>query len=225
MKIVASLPETDLLGDAISFGPDLIELRIDLMEEDPKGSVERAREETAIPLIGTLRSIRDGGKFSGADESWQRTINELLPFFDYIDVEARYRRYAPLIKSAGTGIIASLHTTDMPSIGELRRIHQVLSEYGDIPKIAVQPRTEQEVITLLFFTEEAKKPVVTSIMGDRFRHFRPLLPLFGSEFMFCHVGRPTAGGQYHIREIRTLYRILLGPDKGDTAPEEDHTPD
>jgi 3-dehydroquinate dehydratase-1 len=210
MKIVLSLPETDLLEDAMKFEPDLIELRIDLMEENPKGSIGRVREETAIPLIGTLRSAREGGKFSGTDDAWQRKINDLLPFFDYIDVETRYRRYAPFIESAGTGIIASLHTTDMPSIGELRRIHQVLSEYGDIPKIAVQPRTEQDVITLLSFTEEAGKPVITSIMGDRFRHFRPLLPLFGSELMFCHAGKPTSGGQYHIGEVRSLYRILLG---------------
>ncbi len=211
MKIVVSLPDTGLLGDALKFEPDLIELRIDLMEDDPKDSVESVREKTTTPLIGTLRSVREGGKFSGTEEAWQRKINELLPFFDYIDVETRYRRYAPFIKSAGTGTIASLHTTDMPSIGELRRIYQVLLEYGDIPKIAVQPRTVQDVITLLSFTEEAKKPVITSIMGDKFRHFRPLLPLFGSEYMFCHAGMPTSGGQYQIGEVRKLYRILCGP--------------
>ncbi len=217
MKIVVTLPDTALLGDALKFDPDLIELRIDLMEEDPTDAVRRMREETATPLIGTLRSVREGGRFSGNDEAWQRKINDLLPFFDYIDVETRYRRYAPFIKSAGTGIIASLHTTDMPSIGELRRIYQVLLEYGDIPKLAVQPRTGKDVITLLSFTEEAKKPVVTSIMGDKFRHFRPLLPLFGSEYIFCHAGMSTSAGQYHAGEIRQLYRILLGPGVQDTG--------
>ncbi len=173
-----------------------------------------------IPLIGTLRSVREGGKFSGPDDSWQRKISEILPFFDYIDVEMRYRRYAPFISAAGTKIIASHHTTDMPSPGELRRIRQVLAEYGDIPKIAVQPRTGQEVITLLSFTEESPKPVVTSIMGGRFRHFRPLLPLFGSEFMFCHAGKPTSGGQYHIAEIRSLYGILFGSRSLDAGREK-----
>ncbi len=32
MKIVVSLPDTDLLGEALEFSPDLVELRIDLMD-------------------------------------------------------------------------------------------------------------------------------------------------------------------------------------------------
>ncbi len=214
MKIVISLPDPDLMADALKFEPDLIEFRIDMMDRDIRGMLEHARDQTGIPLIGTLRSTWEGGRFAGTEEGWQRRITEVLPSFDFIDVEMRYRRHGPFVRAGGAGIISSYHTTDMPSAGELRRIRQVLAEYGDIPKIAVQPRTEKDVIELLSFTEDAPKPVVTSILGSRFRHFRILLPLFGSEFVFCHAGRPTSVGQYSAGEVRSFYDTLLGNGKG-----------
>ncbi|OQC67187.1 MAG: 3-dehydroquinate dehydratase [Euryarchaeota archaeon ADurb.Bin009] len=45
-------------------------------------------------------------------------------------------------------------------------------------------------------------------MGAGFRYARAVLPLFGSEFVFCHAGTPTAEGQYHIREMRQLADLL-----------------
>ena len=47
-------------------------------------------------------------------------------------------------------------------------------------------------------------------MGVQFRHARALLPLFGSEFVYCHTGTPTAAGQYSVEEFVQLKRLLLG---------------
>jgi 3-dehydroquinate dehydratase-1 len=69
------------------------------------------------------------------------------------------------------------------------------------------------MILFLSFTLHAEKPVITSIMGDQYRHMRPILPLFGSEWIFGHAGEATAAGQYHIRDLREIYSRLL-PETG-----------
>jgi 3-dehydroquinate dehydratase-1 len=84
-----------------------------------------------------------------------------------------------------------------------------LRAYGDIPKIVVTPENDADVIELLTFTEAAAKPVCTGVMGSEFRHARAMLPLFGSEFVYCHTGSPTAAGQYSVEEFVQL-RTLLG---------------
>ena len=38
---------------------------------------------------------------------------------------------------------------------------------------------------------------------------RPVLPLFGSEWIFGHAGEATAAGQYHIRDLQEIYSRLL----------------
>jgi 3-dehydroquinate dehydratase-1 len=47
-------------------------------------------------------------------------------------------------------------------------------------------------------------------MGSHLRYARAILPLFGSEFVYCHTGNPTAGGQYSVAEFAQLRKLLLG---------------
>ena len=85
-----------------------------------------------------------------------------------------------------------------------------LRAYGQIPKIVVTPQTDADLIELLTFTQAAHKPIVTGVMGAQFRHARALLPLFGSEFVYCHTGTPTAAGQYSVEEFVQLKKLLFG---------------
>lgn len=105
-------------------------------------------------------------------------------------------------------IIASCHTLVMPSLFELFALERELREYGDMPKIVVTPRHPEDIIELISFTHAAKKPVCTGIMGSAFRYARLLLPLFGSEFVYCHAGTPTAEGQYSVSEAKEVMRLF-----------------
>jgi len=42
------------------------------------------------------------------------------------------------------------------------------------------------------------------------RHVPLTTPVFGSEFVYCHTGDPTAEGQYSVEEFVQLKRLLLG---------------
>ena len=89
--------------------------------------------------------------------------------------------------------------------------------YGDIVKIIVTPRNEDDIIDLIAFTHSIKKPLCTGVMGAQFRYARAILPLFGSELAYCHTGSRTAEGQYSVQEFRTLDKLLVGGQQ-DSSP-------
>jgi 3-dehydroquinate dehydratase I len=217
MKIVVSVPDPGTISEAESSGADLIEIRRDLMQGNPVPHLRQLRDRTRIPWIATVRAKAEGGKFSGTPVEWRAQIDPLLPLADIIDIEYYCREYAPELHEAGKTIIASYHTHEMPSLHEMVAIERRLRSCGDIPKIVVQPRTENDVIALLSFTLGVPGPIVVSIMGARFRYARAILPLFGSEMVFCHAGTPTAEGQYHVSELRQLMALLKGKEKPTTT--------
>jgi 3-dehydroquinate dehydratase-1 len=98
----------------------------------------------------------------------------------------------------------------MLTLAELFQTERNLRAFGDIPKIIVTPQNDDDLIDLISFTTAAKKPVCTGVMGSRFRFARAILPLFGSEFVYCHTGNPTAEGQYSVAEFVHLRDLLLG---------------
>ena len=208
MKIVVSVEDVAAIDEVVEYSPAFIEVRLDLMDGDLLDQVRAIREKTDIPLIATLRSRDEGGRFAGDTDLWARIVGPIARYVDIVDVEAQYRDHAPFIRSQGVRILASLHTNEMPSPPELGRIEEMRRSYGDIPKIVVHPRTREDLFEFVAFTHRARRPICTSIMGAGFRYARALLPLFGSEFTFCHAGTPTAEGQYHIREMRQLAELL-----------------
>ena len=211
MKIVAALTDPTLAAGAEAQGADLVELRLDLMDGDPSRILRQYREECTLPVIATIRSGSEGGQFFGDADAWMAKIRPVLRDADYIDVEQQFASHAPEIRAAGTKIIASHHTGEMPPLFSLFALERDLRSYGDIPKIIVTPANDADLIELITFTQAAAKPVITGIMGSQFRYGRAVLPLFGAEFVYCHLGTRTAEGQYSVGEFATLMNLLRQP--------------
>ncbi len=208
MKIVAALTDPAQAGKAKEMGADLVELRVDLYDGDPEAVVKEARAACGLPVIITLRSAQEGGQFFGDAGAWIENVRPLIPYADYIDIEQPFACHAPEVRAAKKTIIASHHTGQMIPLYILFVMERELRAYGDIPKIVVTPGNDSDVIELLSFTQAAHKPICTGVMGDAFRHARAILPLFGSEFVYCSAGAPTAAGQYSVEEFVQLRKIL-----------------
>jgi 3-dehydroquinate dehydratase-1 len=209
MKIVAALTDPSQAALAKDLGADAIELRVDLYDGDLPAIVRKAKEEAAgLPVIVTLRSGHEGGQFFGDADAWIGRVRPLLPFADYVDIEQPFACHAAEVRASGAKIIASHHAPQMVPLYILFVMERELRAYGDIPKIVVTPQGDEDVLELLSFTQAAHKPICTGVMGDRFRHARAMLPLFGSEFVYCSVGAPTAAGQYSVQEFVELRKIL-----------------
>jgi 3-dehydroquinate dehydratase I len=208
MKIVAALTDPAHAIRAQEQGADLIELRLDLFEGDLLEHTRRCRDEVTVPLIATLRSAQEGGRYFGNAEEWMERLSPLVPLVDYIDIEQRFSAHAPAIRAVGKQVIASVHEPRMLPLAELFQTERNLRAFGDIPKIIVTPQTDDDLIDLISFTTAVKKPVCTGVMGAQFRYARAVLPLFGSEFVYCHTGTPTAEGQYSVEEFVQLRKLL-----------------
>lgn len=208
MKIVVSLASPAEIPKAVALGADLIELRLDLMSDDLSSVMAGTGGQCTLPIIATLRSREEGGAFTGDAEEWFSTIQPFLDLVDYVDVERKFRKFARMIHSQPLQVVASAHIKYMPSPDDLKAIERDLREYGDVPKIAVTPSSPRDLLDFLEFTLEAERPLVTTVMGEEFRYARTFLPFFGSEWVYCHIGTPTAKGQYDIRELEQLQELL-----------------
>lgn len=204
VKIAVSVTSLSEWEQAEEFGADLIELRLDLTEHPENLLSAALRKKPEAPLIVTMRSVEEGGLFSGTDDAWFTAVQPWAEVAAYVDIEQRWATFAPVVRDHGTGIIASVHRNDMPSQDGLDRILRDLRAYGDIPKIVVTPSSRADVLGLCSFTLAAGNPVCTGVMGTAFRYARVLLTLFGSELAYCHAGTPTAGGQFHVAEFRDV---------------------
>lgn len=208
MKIVASLTDPLLAAAAEEQGAQVLELRFDLMDGDPVDLAKQCRAISSLPIIATYRSAEEGGRYFGSAEEWRENIRSLVTLVDYIDIEQKFSRESGFARDAGKTIIASHHSAEMMPLHVLFVLERELRAYGDIPKIIVTPRDEDDLIDLISFTRAAKKPISTGVMGGSFRYARAILPLFGSELVYCHTGEPTAAGQYSVEEFVSLAKLL-----------------
>ena len=208
MRIVATVISARESARAAPLAPDLLEARIDLMEGNPATEIPAIRSAFHGPVILTIRSVVEGGQFEGGTEEWWGTLEPLLPFGDLVDVELPFSSFSPRIHKEGKQIIASHHLDSMPAPDELWRIEQELRRFGDIPKIVVRPRSEGELLELFRFTLMAAKPICTGALGEEYRFTRAILPFFGSELAYTHVGTQGAPGQFSLGDFRKILTLL-----------------
>jgi 3-dehydroquinate dehydratase-1 len=208
IQIVASLSSRDQLTSALLHEADAVELRIDLMPDLPVEMVDELVSDYKGPVILTLRSMEEGGAFSGDVSQWRERVLPYLSLVTMVDVEMRYREHAPWLKDLGVTVIASHHTNEMLSYEDLSGLYHDLRSFGNIPKIAVHPENTADILSLLQFTNIAGKPLIVSVTGTVCRYARPLLPIFGSLYTYCYLDTPTSPGQYSLEEMRILSRLL-----------------
>ena len=208
MKIVATVVNAREAASAAGLAPDLIEVRIDLMDADPAMELPSIRSAWKGPIILTNRSASEGGRFRGGPGEWWKILQPLLRFGDLVDVEMPFSSFSGEIRRQGKQIIASHHADTMPSPEELAGLARELRRYGDIPKIVVRPASEHDLLTLLAFTLSAEKPICTGVQGEAYRYARVILPLFGSELAYTHAGTSAAQGQYSLEDFRKIQNLL-----------------
>jgi len=209
MKYIISINDLSQFDDAAAEDPWAIELRLDLMETCTPADLQAIRSKWKGLLLLTIRSVHEGGQFGGDTVEWKHRIENILPYADMVDIERRFSHHADWVRSQQKRIIASYHTEEMPDSDQLSLCEKELRSYGEIPKIVVSPKTNEDAIALLGYTSGAEKPICVSIMGSGYAWLRPFLLVIGSEWAYCHAGNATAAGQYHIREMREIIGLLL----------------
>lgn len=112
-------------------------------------------------------------------------------------------------------VIGSYHDFEKtPSATEITKRLVLMRRLGaDIPKMAVMPQKQEDVLALMTATWEAKKlldslPVITMSMGGMGLISRVAGESFGSAVTFGCVGKPSAPGQIAADQLQQMLTIL-----------------
>jgi 3-dehydroquinate dehydratase-1 len=231
-KICVSLTganRDDLITEAhraIAAGADLVEWRADhFTEVETPAAVEKTlaalREALGeTPLLFTFRTMGEGGQKPIAPEVYLSLLWQAIHSgcIDLLDVEfsaAAVMRRELLALARGRGIPVILSSHDFvgtPSREEmLSRLQAMCEGGGDIPKLAVLPKTPAHVLDLLAATEafarQADCPVITMAMGALGQISR-VAGVFGTAVTFGTAGKPSAPGQMDARTLREILSAL-----------------
>ncbi|HPT49968.1 MAG TPA: type I 3-dehydroquinate dehydratase [Accumulibacter sp.] len=208
--------------------PDLIEWRVDFFAGigDIPRVVAMARDirrhAGGLPLLFTRRSEREGGEATGLAEERIPALYDAVCAshgVDFIDYELRsdpahFQAVRQAAHRVGVQLLASFHDfRKTPSKAELVATFAAMAEAGaDLAKIAVMPRTMDDVLTLLDATLDADRrlplPVIGIAMGAQGVPSRLFGGAFGSALTFAAGERASAPGQVPIDELRQVTAIL-----------------
>jgi 3-dehydroquinate dehydratase-1 len=211
-RIVASLGRGALSDLAGAKQADMLELRLDLMEDDPLSILEAVKKVANIPISATVRWPAEGGEFKGSEGERLELLIRASAFADYIDVELRCGLLGKLLKTVERPIIASYHDfSRTPARQELRSILAEMKNAGaEIAKIAATPIRLQDNLEILHLLLEADMPLCVIAMGRMGRHLRAVAPLYGSALTYGYVSQPTAPGQMSVSQLRQALELLAG---------------
>lgn len=213
---------------ALDMVPDLLELRIDWFEglynvETVVSMLKDLRDVIGdTVLLFTIRTINEGGEADISVEDYESLCARVCEsgWIDLIDVEAfmaegLLERVTEVAHRNHVYVVASNHDFEKtPDEQELVRRLTYMDEKGaDIPKIAVMPKDERDVLTLLSATLQYKeqggvKPVITMSMGKMGVISRMVGELVGSAVTFATAGQVSAPGQITVNEMKPVLDLI-----------------
>jgi 3-dehydroquinate dehydratase-1 len=207
--IVASLGRSATIDLPLAGEADLIELRLDLMEE-PLEVVRSVRSATALPIIATNRMRSEGGAFQGSEPERIELLREASAYADILDIELRADLRQELMRSVDKPFIVSYHDFQgTPGPEGLKSILDEISGTGaSIAKIAVAPASLKENLDLLKLLLESTMPLCIIAMGRMGRHLRAIAPIYGSVLTYGYVSQAIAPGQMSVGELRRALEML-----------------
>ncbi|MGI5997787.1 MAG: type I 3-dehydroquinate dehydratase [Lutispora sp.] len=228
---LASVDEASLINEideVIRMKPDVIEWRADYFERildfsKVKHILEIIRTKTQdIPIVFTCRSHEEGGYKKIDDDRRLKLFQNVMEsiYVDVVDIELAFgkekiEQIKSLAAKNGVKVILSYHNfTKTPSEEfMIEKIKEQLNNGADIPKIAVMPQEQGDVLRLLNATYRARKeiqnPLIAISMGSLGIITRMTGFIFGSDMTFAAGVNASAPGQMPIEEMRRYIEIIL----------------
>jgi len=212
--VMTDFSDRRALQRALKVGIDAIEMRIDHIDSPDTTTLTKIIgdiRKRALPIITTIRSIREGGKYHIPDRERVALFRVLIPLTDAVDIElsskAIVRDVVGLAKSAKKRVIISHHNFN--STPAKSRLEQTVangrSGGGDIVKIATMVKNNGDVRKLASLTMENKN-LITIAMGKRGASSRIFFPQLGSLLTYAPIDdttdATTAPGQLPLKVTR-----------------------
>ena len=207
--ICVSISGIDQLPELIESGVTLMELRLDLIREDPDHIYKQIPDH-----VQTIATCRPEGYSESERIELLKTCMDLGANFIDVEIESTddyLRTLTAHAHQCGAKTIISYHNFEAtPDVKELEYLLQKCYERGgDVAKIAVQVNTLKDVHQLLGIYKLPGKKVILG-MGKLGRITRLMGPYLGAEFTFGAPGTgiETAPGQFSYNQLTDIYKVI-----------------
>jgi 3-dehydroquinate dehydratase/shikimate dehydrogenase len=189
---------------AKSTGADLVELRLDYMEEF---DLRRLLDYRPLPVIVTFRRKDQGGARELEEGERLALLSRALELgAEYVDVESGSESG---LKPSGSGKVIISHHDFEGFPEDLAELAADLGKRGaDIVKIAVTPSHPLDCLPLYELCRSSRKPVIAVAMGEFGTASRVLALRFGGLLSYAALSAEegTAPGQIDVADMTRLYR-------------------
>lgn len=196
--------------DCINKGADVLEFRIDALENPEISEIKKTIEEINFPMIATTRISTEGGSFKGTEEERFEILYECCDLVDYVDIELQSNdEYIKKIHDTGVTTIVSYHDFEKtPKLSEITYIVEKEQKLGDIAKVAFMPQDLDDTLTILAVLSHCEDTIAIS-MGDLGSYTRVMASKFNSPITFAAGTDVTAPGQIDIETMKSLLTMDL----------------
>lgn len=200
----------EVANDCIDKGADILEFRIDALENPDIGKIRDTIENIGFPMIATNRISTEGGSFKGSEEERLNILYECCDLVEYVDIELQCDdEYIHKIHDTGVKTIVSYHDFEKtPDLNEIMYIVDKEHELGDIAKVAFMPQDLEDTLTILAVLSHCENTIAIS-MGDLGSYTRVMASKFDSPITFAAGRDATAPGQIDIETMKALLNMDL----------------
>jgi 3-dehydroquinate dehydratase type I len=220
LAIVCVVTNLNQAKKAMKSGADILEIRVDLTGKNVSIAnwdffvrlFRKIRKTARLPLICTIRSADEGGKYKGPDSDKLALIKVLSPYCKFIDIEHNSSLLSdPYIRKIRNKLIISRHFfKDTPTPGSLEKVVRASLKFRPaIVKIATNAAKQENLITLAKILKSFNKtPLALITMGKFGKTGRFLMPILGSKLTYGFIETAVAPGQINIKELSKLKLFL-----------------
>lgn len=196
--------------DCIEKGADVLEFRIDALDNPNFKDIQEIIEEINFPMIATNRISSEGGSFKGTEEERIDILLKCAPLVDYVDIELQSDdKYIKQIHDTGVTTIVSYHDFHKtPEINEIMYIVEKEQKLGDIAKVAFMPNDLDDTLKILAILSHCENTIAIS-MSDLGSYTRVMASKFDSPITFAAGTDVTAPGQIDIGTMKSLLNMDL----------------
>ncbi|MEZ5321374.1 MAG: type I 3-dehydroquinate dehydratase [Microthrixaceae bacterium] len=204
------------VDELVHRGIGAVEVRLDLFEPLDVAAIDATLSAlSAVPVITTVRSAAEGGRWTDDDASRARLYRAVLDRTTWIDLEladaAAYRAVIADAQRTGVGVILSFHDFETtPSTMALDELATRAATFGaDVVKVATRTDTAEDLAALVAFTIARRSIDVIAVgMGTFGPMSRVMLPLMGSKVTFAATDRCSVPGQLGLDDTVELMTRL-----------------
>lgn len=192
---------------------EIIELRVDRIEQISKSTLDELHTRVQRPAILTCRSVADGG-------DWKSTESDRLELlrhaarqnWAFVDIELAIAAEWPWEEFRKQAFLLSWHDV-LGTPDDLEKIWNEMQQYpASLKKIIPTTRSESDAERILDLCERhAGQNLIAFGMGElgKFTRFESVRR--GTWGSFASVNEATAPGQYHWRELQNIIETIRYP--------------